>query len=142
MKSNKSSANISVMNSRNSNKKITNINKVDTNKSIAIKSKPIVSSKSSNNMIRSGKQKLSKMNSQASINITSINTSKNLNRYNSLKPFTPVDPEFYSPKKNPIFDKDIDRIMNTTRALSKCSSIQKLNEIKSKMIYNVIIYLI
>jgi hypothetical protein len=137
MKSNKSSTNISYSNSRNSKKKATHTIKHDTNRSIAIKNKAIVSSKSSNNMIRSNKPKLSQLTSQASINITSINT-KNMNRYNSLKPFASVDPEFYTVKRNLIFDKEVERITNTIRALSKCSSTQKLSESRSKILFNVI----
>lgn len=138
MKSNKSTSNIKTSSTRNSNKKQTHAIKLEADKSVVIKNKPIVSSKSSNNMIiRSAKPKLSKLNSQKSINITNSNMAKNMSRVNSLKPFELVDPEFYTPLKNHIFDKEIERITHTTRVLTKCPSTQKLNESKSKFLFNV-----
>lgn len=136
MKANKSSKNMNLSPtvSRNAQKRNTNIS---TN-TITVK-RPIVNSKSTNNMIRHQQPKLSKLNSQTSIaNVNNLTQNvRQMNRYNSLKPFAMVDPEFYKDKTDLIFDKEVHRINYTERALSRCTSDKKLNESRSKILFSV-----
>lgn len=51
---------------------------------------------------------------------TYTDSNKNvLNRVSSLKPFTKINPEFYTERTNPIFDKELNRISSAAKLFEK-----------------------